>query len=104
MLGLDQVAVVYTVTAATGLYTTVATTGLRCRLAHIDNRPAATAPDRAELAAIRNMLWEPSYVMPEQAQVEVAGIRWNPVPGTFGAFRGPSGAVVYRRCDLVRVS
>ena len=103
MIGLDMVGDVYTETPATGAYTTVERSGLRCRLAHVNQQPAATGADRAELAAIRNLLWEPGYEMPETAQVDVAGVRWNVVPGTFGAYRGPTGAVVYRRCDLVRV-
>jgi hypothetical protein len=103
MLGLDQTATVYT-EGAGGNHTTVARSGLRCRLAHVNRQPAATSAERAELAALRNMLWEPGYVLPETAQVEVDGVRWNPIPGTFGALRGPSSAVVYRRCDLIRVT
>lgn len=104
MLGLDQVATVYGENASTGAYTDVLRSGLRCRLAHVSTRPAATGGDRAELAAIRNLLWEPDYVLPETAQVEVGGVRWNPVAGTFGAYRGPLGQVVYRRCDVVRAA
>jgi hypothetical protein len=79
-------------------------TGLRCRLAHVQIQPARTAPDRAELAAMRTLIWEPGYVLPETAQVEVEGIRWNPVAGTFGAMRGPTGAVAYRRADVRRAA
>lgn len=100
MIGLDQTAIVYTEAPVTGAFTVVAKSGLRCRLAHV--RGGGSQPERAELAALRNMLWEPDYVLPETAQVEVDGIRWNPVPGTFGAMRGPSGTVLYRRCDVVR--
>jgi hypothetical protein len=64
-----------------------------------------TVAERAELLALRQLLWEPSYVMPETVQVEVNGdgLRWNVVHGTLGALRGPSGAVMYRRADVVRV-
>jgi hypothetical protein len=102
VLGLIQTATVYTENPTTGIFDVVAKTGLPCRLAHIDRQPAATAPDRAEFAAMRNMLWEPGYVLPETAQVDVEGVRWNPVAGTFGAMKGPSGAVTYRRCDVRR--
>lgn len=102
MIGLIQVATVFTENPTTGAFDVVAKSDLKCRLAHIDGQPAATAPDRAEFAAMRNMLWEPEYVLPETAQVLVDGVRWNPVAGTFGAMKGPSGAVVYRRADVRR--
>jgi hypothetical protein len=102
MLGLDQTAVVYTEHATTGLYSVVAKTGLKVRLAHI--RGGETAGDRAELSATRNMLFEPDYVMPETAQVEVDGIRWQPKPGTFEALRDWNSNIVYRRADVVRQS
>lgn len=101
MWGLDQAATVYGETDPTGAFTTVLRTGLACRLAHV--RGGASQNERAELAAVRNMIWDPSYVLPETAQVEVDGVRWNPVAGTFAAYRGPSSQVLYRRCDLVRV-
>jgi hypothetical protein len=104
VIGLDQRSTVYSENAATGLYDTVAKADLKCRLAHVNTRPAASGNERAELAAIRNMLFDPSYVMTENVQVLVDGVRWQPVPGTFGALRGPSGRVVYRRCDVVRQS
>lgn len=101
-MGLTQSATVYAEDAATGAYTTVLKSGLKCRLVHVGRQTATTAGERAELAAIRNLLFEPDYVMPETAQIEVDSIRWAPVAGTFGAFRGPSGAVVFRRADVVR--
>lgn len=104
MIGLLDTAVVYTRDAATGAFSTVAQSALACRLAHVNQQPGATGDQRAELAAMRNLLWDPSYVMPELCQVEVNadGVRWQPEKGTFGAFRGPMGTVIYRRCDLRR--
>lgn len=104
MIGLDQTATIYTEHASTGLYSVVDRSDLACRLVHVDIGGAQSGGARAELAALRSMLFEPDYVMPETAQVEVSGIRWQPVAGTFGAFRGPSGTVEYRRCDVVRQS
>lgn len=101
MIGLNATATVYGRTTATGTFTTVLKSGLRCRLAHIP-RGDQTAPDRAELAALRVLLWEPAYVLPETAQIEVDGVRWQPVAGTFGALKGPSGAVTYRQADVRR--
>jgi hypothetical protein len=102
MIGLDQTAAVYQ-RGTTGAFDTLVYAGVRCRLAHV--RGGNSAPERAELLALRQLLWEPGYVMPEhQIQVEVGGLRWNPTPGTYGALRGPSGTVVYRRCDVTRAS
>lgn len=105
MIGMKDVAVVYTRNAGTGAFTTVAQADLRCRLAHVNSRQATSSDQRAELEALRNLIWEDTtYVMPEGCQVEVNadGVRWNPIRGTFGAPCGPSGAIAYRRCDVVR--
>jgi hypothetical protein len=101
ILGLNATAAVYGRDAVTSRFTTVLRTGLRCRLAHVP-RGGQTGPDRAELAALRVLLWEPGYVMPETAQIEVDGVRWQPVAGTFGALKGPIGAVTYRQADVRR--
>lgn len=99
---LDKTADVYT-EGATGAYTVLAQAGLPCRLGMVGTSGATSAPERAELVAMRRLLWCPDYAMPERCQVEVDGQRWNPVPGTFAAPTWPGrGAVVYRSCDLVR--
>lgn len=102
VVGFDQRADVYSENPSTGLYDIRVKAQLKCRLAHVNTQPAVSGNERAELAALRNMLFDPDYVMPENVQVLVDGIRWQPVVGTFGALRGPSGQVVYRRCDVVR--
>lgn len=104
MIGLRDSATVYGEDAGTGAYTTVVQAALACRLAHVNVNPGQTGAERSELAALRRLLWDPSYVMPETAQIEVSGIRWGPVAGTFAAMRGPSGQVSYRACDVVRQS
>lgn len=77
-------------------------TGLRCRIAHVTLRLASTGFERSELAAVREIYWDPSYVMPETVVIEANGVRWNPRPGTFGAFKDEAGVVQYRHCDLER--
>lgn len=99
---LDQIATVYTENASTGRYTDLANSGLACRLMHLNLQPAATSSDRAEFAAMRDMMFDPDYAMPEQCQVEVDGVRWQPRPGTFGAFRDWNGDLVYRRATVLR--
>jgi hypothetical protein len=103
MVGLDQTMAVYTADASTGAYTVLAASGVPCRLAHV-HRGTATGPERAELAALRNLLWEPDTILSEHSQVEVDGdgVRYNVVAGTLEAYRGPSGELVYRRCDVIR--
>lgn len=103
MIGLDQRAVVYG-PDSNGDYTVIlkgATEAdkLRCRAAHV--RGGATPSDRAEIAQLRNLIWEAGYDMPENCLVKIDTVSYNPVAGTFMAYRGPSGSVVYRRCDVV---
>lgn len=83
-------------------YSTVVQSNLACRLVHID-RASATAGDRAELMSIRELMWDPAYVMPEGAQVAIGGVRWQTVRGTFGAPRR-RGVVAYRICQVERVT
>lgn len=103
-LGLDQTCTVYGENAVTGMYDTVLRSGLKCRFVHITLRPAATGDARAELAAMRHVQWEAGYVMPENVQLEQSGVRWQPRPGTFSAWRGPAGTVIRRSADAVRQS
>jgi hypothetical protein len=98
----DQLCDVYSANATTGRFNVLEKSGLACRLIHVNVQPAATSGDRAELAAIRDMIFDPAYTMPEQCQVVVDGITWGPVPGTFGAFRDWNSTVIYRRAQVVR--
>lgn len=102
MIGLDQTANIYAESATTGLYTTLVKTGLACRLIHLNLRLAGSSNDRAELAGQRDMLFDPEYQMPEQCQVEVDGVRWQPKPGTFEALRNWTSDVSYRKCQVER--
>src|SRR5262245_8577891 len=99
--GLIHRATVYGENPTTGRYDVVVASALHCRLAHFVASPGATSAERVELAAMRNLMWDPSYVMPEGAQVEVtnypqlAGRRWSVRSGTEQYRHGPDGAVVY---------
>lgn len=73
-------------------------TGLACRLGHIDANGALTGNARAEMLELRRLYWDPAYVMPAGAQVEVDGTRWNTVRGTFKA-DDAAGPIVLRACD-----
>lgn len=106
--GLDQLATVYTRTAGGG-YTTVALTGVQCRLAHLVRQSPVTGDQRRELAGLRLLMWDPDVTIPETAQIEVPGeygpdgvtpARWNVVGGTLAVMRGPAGTPLYRRCDV----
>lgn len=102
-LGLDQLGDVYTEAPVSGRYTILAKTRLACRLVHMPLRHISTGADRAELAGMRNLIFDGTYEMPEQCQVMVDGTRWQPKPGTFGAYRDWNSDVSYRRCDATRV-
>lgn len=102
MLGLDQTATVRTPNASNGRFDVTATTGLECRL--VRSVGGASAVDRAEIAASGTLLWDASYVMPAQAQVEVSGERWNVVRGTEALLRGPTGTSHHRRALVERAS
>lgn len=82
-------------------YSTQVQANLACRLVHV-NRAVATAGERAELMSIRELMWDPAYVMPEGAQVQIGEIRWQTVRGTFGSPRR-RGVVAYRICQVERV-
>lgn len=102
MVGLDQTANVYTPNGTTGAYDVLAKSGLVCRLAYIQPGGSDIGGEREDLGQRRRLLWEEAYTMPETAQIEVSSERWNVIAGTLGSLRGPSGAVVYRRCEVVR--
>jgi hypothetical protein len=102
VIGLIDSAIVYTESPTTGAFSVVATAALACRLAHPSRSAATTGPERAELAAMRELLFDPTYTLDEHAQLEVGGTRWNPVAGTVAYLRGPSGAIEFGRADLVR--
>lgn len=99
---MTETATVWGENNTTGAHDVALVTGLRCRLAHVSLQPASSGFQRAELAAIRELYWEPSYVMPETAVLEVNGARWNVRAGTFGAFKDEAGVVQYRHCDVER--
>lgn len=86
---LTMVCTVYGRTNNTGPYNAVLKSGLACRLDTVNIQPAATSSQRADLAALRVLMYDPTYTLPDQGvQIEVtspahyAGQRWNPVNGT----------------------
>jgi hypothetical protein len=98
--GLVQHATVYGLNPTTGLFDVVVMSDLVCRLAHRGG--GATAPERAELAGLRRLLWRPEDgELPENAQIEAEGQRWQVVRGTPAAFLGPDGTIALRAADLV---
>lgn len=103
MIGFIDSAAVYTPAGSDGDYTVLAQTLVSARLV-ITPVTAPAGTGRAELLAAPRLLWTDAYVMPSPAQIEVAGVRYNVKPGTYDALRGPSGAVLYRRCDVSAVS
>lgn len=81
-------------------------TGLKCSLHHISEVGAATGVDRAELLARRRLLWDPSYTMPEEAQVEIDGQRWQ-LPrggGIATIYHRDTNTPAYGRAEVLRAS
>jgi hypothetical protein len=101
MIGLNVLANVYT-PGANGDFTVLAKANLLCRLAYIQQGGSDIGGQREDIGSRRRLLWAEVYTMPETAQVEVSGERWNVLAGTVGAMTGPDGSVVYRRCEVVR--
>ena len=103
MFGLDQTADVYTPNGTDGDFTVLAKSGLVCRLATIQVGPASVGGERESVGLNRRLLWAEAYTMPDDAQIEVDGQRWNVLVGTFAPLRGVDSAVVYRRCAVSKV-
>ena len=104
MIGLIDVATVNTRHGTTGAYTVESTATLKCRVCHLAAGAADVSEERQEQAARRMLLFDPSYIMPDYAQVVIGTEKWNVVQGTAIAPRGPSGTVIFRRCEIVRAS
>lgn len=98
---LDQVMDVFTEDPTTGAFTVLNQAAVPCHLFHVARQPAATAADRAELAALRNLHYSASYTLPNGAQILSGGVRWNTLHGTDGVIQ-PFGVVIQKRIDLVR--
>jgi hypothetical protein len=102
LFGLVHIATVYTPNGTTGEYTVVAQSNLPCRLVYIQNAPGALENERAAIGENRRLLWSDEYVMPDEAQVDINGTRWNVRAGTYGTPTGPDGTVIYRRCEVTQ--
>ena len=89
-----------TVYVPTDGYAVAVKSNLRVRLGHLSTAGAATAVERAELAALRRLYWTEDYAMPEGARVEVDGRRWNTIRGTFAAVDAFTDSDVLRCCDV----
>lgn len=100
---MPHLATVYNGRAASGQQSIAVKIELRGRLGVATPTLATeSSPHRAAGTEIFRWLWDPDYVMPETAQIEVAGVRYNPVAGKFQAPE-IGGEVIYRACNVVRV-
>ena len=91
--------------AANGQYTVLLTSGLACRLLHLNSDGAPSGAGRTEFAARRKFVWDAAYTMPAFAQIEVDGLRWNPVANSaFETMRWVDGTALYRRVDVIRAA
>jgi hypothetical protein len=84
----------------TGAFTTLVASGVKCRLLHL-NTDVATGAGRTELAARRKLVFDAAYTLPRYAQIEVNGLRWNPV-AEFETLPWLDGTPAYKRVDVQR--
>jgi hypothetical protein len=100
---LPERATVYTADAD-GRYTTLATSSLPCRAVLVVRRADMVTIDRAELLSQRTLYFDPDYELDERAQIDLDGVRWNPIPGSFTAPKDLGGVVAYRACTIGRAA
>lgn len=101
-LGMDQLADVFIEDPSTGRYDTIVHSRVPCRLVHMPLRHISTGSDRAELAGMRNLIFDGGVQLPEQCRILVDGVFWAPRPGTFGKYRDWTSSAAYGRCDVTR--
>jgi hypothetical protein len=94
----DATATVY-MPGPDGVFDLAVRAGLPCRVQPVRGNTPQQVPSQS--AALRALLWEPGYRLPAGCQVEIAGVRWTPLPGTETEMRDALGAVMYRRCYLM---
>lgn len=102
MILLKQTATVYGEDATTKLYTVVLKSNLRCTLLTVSG--GQNAQERSELNQIRRLFWDATYPMPNYAQLEIDGKRYNPQRESIAEYKGNIGNVVMvYACDVVEV-
>ena len=95
---------VYLPNSTDGQYTEIDTQAIKCRLAITDRAGTAVASERGNVGTDRRLIWSANYAMPNEAQVEICGERWNVEPGTYAAVTGPDFKTVhYHRCEVTKV-
>lgn len=103
MFGLTMTADVYVPNNTTGTYSAAVALALPCRLTLVSPNDGVSARDRAELSAMRRLLWDSDTVLPEAARVSVDGVLWSIIPGSMALVTGVGGVPVYRRAEVERV-
>lgn len=89
-----------------GAYNIVAKSDLKCSVETLVRQRdyAPTIIDRGELATLRNFKFEHDYLMPENAQIEVQGRRWNMRKDSLDLRRArPGSEPLYWIVDIVRI-
>lgn len=101
--GLNNTMAVFT-PDSDGAYTVEAQTDVVCRLNHISRNPANLGGEREAIGDDRLLMWSQVYVMPDDAQIEIDGQRWNVREGSCDEITGADfSTIVYRRCQVMKV-
>lgn len=98
---LTELATVYGASPTTGRYTAILRQDLACRLLKPSDIMPATAQARAEFMAQRDFWFDVSFYMPEQCQIDISGIRWQPIAGSFQR-NGDGVTDAAARCIVIR--
>ena len=100
---LTSSAAVYTPTSGSGgQFTTLAVSGVACRLSGLSPQMAA---GRAELIDVRVLYYDTGYTMPAQAEVVIDGEHWTVVRGSLTAPLDPrTRQPAYRAAEVVKVT
>lgn len=92
---------VYAPNLTDGAYTVQTASGVRCRLIEFGSGMTRSREERASMIGYMLLVYDPAAtVLPDDAQVEMRGDRWNVVAGSDTDFRGPTGKVAYHSCDV----
>lgn len=75
---------------------------VRCRLVNSSSSLEAGGNPRAEMADWSKLLWEPGVEIPDDAQIEIKGIRYNMTAEGVETIRTGSGQPYLKRCRVVR--
>lgn len=90
--------------SAQGRFSVLVKSRLKCNLVTINRQNAASMPEREALAAGRQLHWDSDYQLPDVAQFEIDGRRWNPLRDSITLRKlRPGDGPLYWMADVQRI-